>query len=244
MKGSDQFRSNNKLGYTWYPKDFISDPEVMFMSAAERGVYRDLIDIAYMNDNEIRYTGEMLAKYTNSDIETIEKVLAQKGKVEEFGYSIPSCQKRMGIIERNRQNGAKGGRPKNENSSNSQTKDKPKNPKKTQTEIQTIDSKIENRKKRESFFFNELITFVESEEKLPGTYPKEMVREFYDYWSEPTHNGSKMRKENEKTWDTARRLNRWYRNDSSNNKNQITTQDEQQGPTKRIEEQRKQLFGE
>ena len=112
-----------KLGYTFYPKDFISDPDVMFMSAAERGVYRDLIDLAYMNDNMIPYSIEMLVKYTNSDIETVERVLSKKGSENDGFFSIPSCEKRIDLINRNKENGSKGGRPNN--------------PKKTQTITQT-----------------------------------------------------------------------------------------------------------
>ncbi len=36
-----------------------------------------------------------------------------------------------------------------------------------------------------------------------------MKQEFYDYWSEPNKSNTKMRYEQEKTWDLGRRLNRW-----------------------------------
>src|SRR5690606_6031990 len=110
---------SKKLGYTWYPKDFISDPDVMFMTSSERGVYRDLIDLAYTNDNIIKYNVQMLAKYTNSDVETVTKVLELKGKEIDVGWTIPSCEKRLNLAEKNRSNGGKGGRPK--------TQTKPKN---------------------------------------------------------------------------------------------------------------------
>lgn len=134
---------SRKLGYTWYPKDFISDPDVMFMSAAERGVYRDLIDLAYMNDNLIKYSVEMLAKYTNSDVDTVQRVLDTKGKETGSGWSIPSCEKRIKITQKNRENGGKGGRPK--------TQTKPKqNPDVTQTERQRErEREIERESKRE-----------------------------------------------------------------------------------------------
>lgn len=132
----------SKLGYTWYPKDFISDPDVMFMTAAERGVYRDIIDLAYMNNNNIRYTPEMLAKYTNSDVETVNKILELKGKkIGEF-WTIPNCNKRMELSEKNRKNGSKGGRPK--------TQTKPKNnPNETQSETQN-ERQRERERERES----------------------------------------------------------------------------------------------
>lgn len=59
--------------------------------------------------------------------------------------------------------------------------------------------------KRRKEFYKSLIPFV-------NTYGKEMVREFYDYWSESNKSGSKMRYEQEPTWDLARRLVRWSNN--------------------------------
>lgn len=41
-------------------------------------------------------------------------------------------------------------------------------------------------------------------------YPKQMLIDFYGYWSEPTQTSSpKMKKELQKTWDTKRRLVTW-----------------------------------
>lgn len=57
----------------------------------------------------------------------------------------------------------------------------------------------ENRKKD---FYDELIPFVQM-------YGKKMIREFYDYWTEPNISGTKFRKELEKTWSTGRRLSTW-----------------------------------
>lgn len=51
-------------------------------------------------------------------------------------------------------------------------------------------------------FYNSLIPFV-------PTYGREMVREFFNYWSEPNKSYSKLRFEQEKTWDLNRRLARW-----------------------------------
>ena len=100
----------SKLGYTWYPKDWISDPEVIMMTAAERGVYRDLIDIAMINDNKIKYTLPQLCKYCNAEESTVESVLSMKGERSGKFWTIPSCQRRIDKSRTNRANGAKGGR--------------------------------------------------------------------------------------------------------------------------------------
>jgi uncharacterized protein YdaU (DUF1376 family) len=116
-----------RLGYTFYPKDFISDPDVMMMSASQRGIYRDLIDLAYMNDNKIKYNLIQLSKYCNAKEEEISEVLSLKGEKINGFWTIPSCNKRIAKAQVNRANGSKGGRPK-----------KPKqNPNKTQTTTQT-----------------------------------------------------------------------------------------------------------
>ena len=45
-----------------------------------------------------------------------------------------------------------------------------------------------------------------------GTYPRPMLAEFYDYWTEVKEGGRKMRFEKEKTFEIAKRLVRWSKN--------------------------------
>lgn len=61
------------------------------------------------------------------------------------------------------------------------------------------------------------ILFYESLKPYLDDYGKEMLREFYDYWSEPNKSKSKMRFEGEKTWDIGRRLKRWSNNNFEKN---------------------------
>jgi hypothetical protein len=65
---------------------------------------------------------------------------------------------------------------------------------------------------RKEIFMNECAVFVEK-------YGKEMVRDFFDYWTEPDKSHSKMRFEMEKTWDLGRRLSAWEKNEFNFNKN-------------------------
>ena len=71
---------------------------------------------------------------------------------------------------------------------------------------------LEERKKK---FMNECAFFVEQ-------YGKEMVRAFFDYWTEPNKTHSKMRFEMEKTWDLGRRFTTWNNNESKFNSNGTT----------------------
>ncbi len=87
-------------------------------------------------------------------------------------------------------------------------------PKKTQEQIAA------DTKKRMKKFYDSLIPFV-------SVYGKEMMREFYEYWSEMNKSQSKMRWENERTWCVELRLRRWANNNkcySNGNRRNETTQ--------------------
>lgn len=51
--------------------------------------------------------------------------------------------------------------------------------------------------------------FYDSIRPFVGKYPNKMLRDFFDYWSEPTPSKTKMRFELEKTWEINRRLSTW-----------------------------------
>lgn len=73
----------------------------------------------------------------------------------------------------------------------------------------SIDKQLNNKQEtiehRKKSFAEILIPFVD-------IYGKDMIREFYDYWSETTLNNKKMKYELEKTWSTERRLKTWSKN--------------------------------
>ena len=56
--------------------------------------------------------------------------------------------------------------------------------------------------KRKEDFYNSLIPYVER-------YGKDMIRAFFDYWSELNKSETKMRLDTEKTWELPRRLSVW-----------------------------------
>lgn len=64
---------------------------------------------------------------------------------------------------------------------------------------------------RKHAFGEKLIPYIEQ-------YGKELIREFFDYWTEHNENGKKMRFEKEKTFEISRRLARWKKNNSNSNK--------------------------
>ena len=56
-------------------------------------------------------------------------------------------------------------------------------------------------------------------------YPRPMLAEFYDYWTEVKEGGRKMRFEKEKTFEVAKRLARWKKNDDERKLSRKTSQD-------------------
>ena len=61
---------------------------------------------------------------------------------------------------------------------------------------------------RQDDFYNQLTPFV-------NTYSKQMLRQFFDYWTEHGVNDKKMRFEKEKSFGISRRLATWKSNDKS-----------------------------
>jgi len=72
---------------------------------------------------------------------------------------------------------------------------------------------------REALFMERLSPFVFS-------YGKEMLRNFFNYWTEKNTNGKKMRFEMQKVFQIERRLTTWSNNDKfkGNGKQQLTDQ--------------------
>lgn len=69
---------------------------------------------------------------------------------------------------------------------------------------------------RKERFYESLVPFVEK-------YGAAMIREFFDYWSEMNKSQTKMRFEQQPTWETSLRLVTWANRDKNFKKNGSTT---------------------
>lgn len=61
-----------------------------------------------------------------------------------------------------------------------------------------------NISERANDFYSDLTPFV-------GTYGKDLIRQFYDYWTEKNKTGTKLRFESQKFFDLSKRLKTWDR---------------------------------
>lgn len=106
----------------------------------------------------------------------------------------------------------------NEGNNNPNPNPKPQNKKestKKKIDAATAAARLNERKED---FYNSLIPYVTQ-------YGKDMVRAFFDYWSEPNKSNSKMRFELERTWDLSRRLGTWASRDNQFNHRSNGTND-------------------
>jgi len=126
------------------------------------------------------------------------------------------------IVERNRKNGLKGGRGNKEETQ--PTPDDPKEPSglfgvlndnDNDNDNKETSTKVDGKKKdaakaaaleRRDEFGKSLIPYLD-------LYGRDMIRAFFNYWSELNKSGTKMKYELEKTWELPRRLNNWASRD-------------------------------
>ena len=95
-------------------------------------------------------------------------------------------------------------------------KTKTKTKETTSDEVVKKDAAIAATLSRKERFYESLVPFVEK-------YGAAMIREFFDYWSEMNKSQTKMRFEQQPTWETSLRLVTWANRDKNFKKNGSTT---------------------
>jgi hypothetical protein len=125
---------------------------------------------------------------------------------------------RKGVSQINSQNGKLGGRPKKieplvllEEKPTALISGTETIPEKSNIEIE------EDKKRKEKEYEDRKLKFAHSLEPFKDTYPRQLLTDFYKYWTEPNKSKTKFKQEMEKTWDTSRRLETWASRDKSFN---------------------------
>jgi len=75
-----------------------------------------------------------------------------------------------------------------------------------------------NKTVKTSSIVDRKLKFSQSLSPFLETYGKDVLNEFYRYWTEPNKSNTKFRQELEKTWDLKRRLDTWTKNDFNKSK--------------------------
>ena len=117
-------------------------------------------------------------------------------------------------LDKQRENGKKGGRPK-----------KPKKPKPF-LENPTKPKKADSVSVSDSVNVNNIehrkLKFASTLEPFVSKYSKDTIKDFYNYWTEPNKSNTKFRQELEKTWSLERRLETWVKNEGKFGNNKET----------------------
>jgi uncharacterized phage protein (TIGR02220 family) len=99
-----------KLGYTWYPKDWGNSESVFELNLTERGLYRELIDLAMMNDNKTELKLDVWCRKFAIDFNDLKAILSKLSKlnlicINENNIFIPSCENRLNLVRGGRKGG-------------------------------------------------------------------------------------------------------------------------------------------
>ena len=130
--------------------------------------------------------GNIFIKFLSEQLNEFEDTSKQNSKNAKEGW-----EKRRKIKEESERN-ATALNPQCENDAIREDNIKENNKKESKPSLET----------RSLTFKSELIPFKQN-------YSIDMLKSFYDYWTEPNHSKTKMRYEMEKTFDVDRRLKTW-----------------------------------
>ncbi len=188
---------NNKKGFVFYHEwaDCISH-----LKPNERlGVYDAIVH--YARTGEVRELRCAAAMALNFVIRDMERDAEKYEKISEARRM--AREKRGGL-----QNATKGNKTnaKEEDKGEVKGEDKEEDKEKINKDFLFLDkTAVAERKKRKLAFVQELATYLKQ-------YPKAMIEDFCQYWTEPEQKPPhRMRFEQERTWSTASRLHWWAR---------------------------------
>lgn len=136
-----------QLGYTWYPKDWLTSTTRRRLKRFPMVKYaiREIFDLMYIESGAIEMNREYLLDDLDIELTDIEyKKLLEYIEIQEDGkWLITSIKTRISKAEAARENGKKGGRPPKEKKTQEPRKktqeENPKNP--------PLESKIETKEK-------------------------------------------------------------------------------------------------
>jgi hypothetical protein len=178
------------------------------------GIFWAIVEDLYQNANALRLDCECIAFDLRTDCELVESIIKDFDLfvIKDGYFGSLSVQRRTDERDARSSKARISAFARWNKDANAMRTHSDRNAikERKEKEIKEKENKINNIANRQIEFFEELKNHTEK-------YGKEMVRKFYDYWSEKTTDGQKMRKEMEKTWETEKRLAKWKSNNFNNN---------------------------
>lgn len=97
------------------------------------------------------------------------------------------------------------------------------------TEQVQVKEEVKLQVKEENSIESRKLKFAHTLTEFSSVYSREMLKDFYEYWTETNEGGKKFRREMQKTWSLKLRLKKWYDNNNKfkqNGKSKIVDTDE------------------
>ncbi|MDM8174772.1 hypothetical protein QT327_10455 [Olivibacter sp. 47] len=103
---------SDKLGFTFYPKDWWVSDSFFELNAIQRYIYLECLFLMYSNDGYIKTQKTQMENRIRTEIKNEDWEIVTERFIHEDGfYTHPSVNKRLRKTLANRENGKKGGRP-------------------------------------------------------------------------------------------------------------------------------------
>jgi hypothetical protein len=203
-------------------------------------LYCDLIHTVNKMPNE--NAGELfkhILSYVNDEEPTTDDLIIQL-----TFEPIKQCLKRDLVkYERTRQRNIENINKRWENTKNTTgINGIPNDTKNTVSDSVSVSDKVIHINKNNSIDSRKL-KFANTLKPFIDNYGKELIREFYNYWTEPNKSNTKFKQELERTWSLERRLETWAKNDTNFNNNNNTKKQKQNELTRITNEIRKNNNG-
>lgn len=101
-----------KLGYTWYPKDWGNSESVFELNLEQRGLYRELIDMAMLNDNAVTVNYKVWSRKFNTTDDKLHLLLVSLAELNVITLNegcvfIQSCESRLQLVRGGKNGGKK-----------------------------------------------------------------------------------------------------------------------------------------
>ena len=213
----------NNNGFVMFSRDILDDPMYLSERFTRMQAYFDLCYLATYKERELRIRGNKvtlqrgqvaksvrdLAQRWQWAVNTVIKFikeLEEDGYIETQRTSVNQIITIKKYLMYNTQN-----------ETLNDTQIETQNDTKNDTPIININKVINKEttivaKKGQLSLEQEKACFRETIAPFVEKYGPNMCNDFFEYWTEPTQNGKKMRYQLEKTWEIGRRLARWNHN--------------------------------
>lgn len=182
---------SEKLGFTFYPKDWWTSESYFELNPLQRYYYLECLFIMYSNDGIMKTQKTQFENRTRTQVSNEDwKIVTSKFILDNDNFTHVSVNKRLRKAVANRENGKKGGRPKKEDEKpkkpNYETQKNPPLESEREREEEIEDKKEINNKN--NLIYNELLvsqiwlenTAMQSSKKFTPDQVKEFLKKYND----------------------------------------------------------------